>query len=435
MFRWFKGSSIYHGDGPYSHDDSEAGIAEAADDGATAVDLNVGTCLTNKRFGVLRRRRRVMILRHWDRWWEHGYRPLPGTRVPRRPLSRLTLAQVQNLVDAAGNQIITAAEALEVCKAGGLRAFFELKPCRWTRWALEQVRIKAERLGVDYAVMTIHRYGATERARNRWERKAIRRMRLARKSGTGGRLLLQRGPVDWTRWDGPVNAVKGGRGGYRPKHVVRFGLSPADATRFGCGVNKRNARLGTAKVRRLIEEHHGGLADDPDHGEVGKLIALALGEVGYHEGRTGSTWNNHQKYSPAVPGLEWSQNQPWCDTFVCWLFEKTGLRDLLPVVSASCDTSATAWKKSGRWSTYPAIGAQVFYGVPGDMKHTGLVIDYDDTTITTVEGNTNTTGSSQGDGVYRLVRRRRDDWVQGYGYPAYAEGITSADPAWANRAA
>ncbi|MEU9560345.1 peptidoglycan-binding protein [Streptomyces fumanus] len=159
-----------------------------------------------------------------------------------------------------------------------------------------------------------------------------------------------------------------------------------------------------------------------------KLISLALGEVGYHEGRSASgSWNNHQKYSPAVPGLEWSQNQAWCQTFQSWLALKAGSAAYEPR-TASCATAVAWFKKAGRFSFYPAIGAQVFYG-PGGANHVGRVIKYDRNYIWTVEGNTNTNGSSQGDGVYQLKRERRAANTYGYGLPAFPEGVVTADPA------
>ncbi|MBO0918838.1 CHAP domain-containing protein [Streptomyces laculatispora] len=103
-------------------------------------------------------------------------------------------------------------------------------------------------------------------------------------------------------------------------------------------------------------------------------------------------------------------------------------------VTASCATATSWWKQQGRWSDYPAVGAQVMFG-PGGGSHTGIVIAYDATTITTIEGNTNTSGSAEGDGVYRKVRQRRDAYVYGYGYPAYPAypgGIKSADSGWMN---
>lgn len=164
------------------------------------------------------------------------------------------------------------------------------------------------------------------------------------------------------------------------------------------------------------------------------IIALAESQVGYHEGRDSSgNWDNVQKYSEEVPSLNWSDGQPWCATFISWLATKTtGAGSLFPI-TASCAEGVSWFKNEGRWSDYPAIGAQVFYGAGGG-SHTGLVVDYDDTYIYTVEGNTNDNGSAEGDGVYKKQRVRRDAYVFGYGYPKYPEGIKSADPAWASSA-
>lgn len=164
-----------------------------------------------------------------------------------------------------------------------------------------------------------------------------------------------------------------------------------------------------------------------------EIIKLARKQVGYNEGRSNGHWNNHQKYSPAVPGLEWSQNQPWCATFVSWLALKTGQSNLFPR-TASCDVGGQWFQNRDRWSEYPAVGAQVFYGSYRDLNHTGLVYKYDDTFVYTIEGNTNDSGSREGDGVYLKKRRRRDAYVVGYGYPEYPEGIDSADPKWKDEA-
>ncbi|WP_405560674.1 CHAP domain-containing protein [Streptomyces sp. NBC_01180] len=162
------------------------------------------------------------------------------------------------------------------------------------------------------------------------------------------------------------------------------------------------------------------------------VIKIASAEVGYHEGRSGGHWNNNEKYAAQVPGLSWANYQAWCATFVSYCAYKAGAASLFPS-TASCATGVAWFKSRKRWSEYPAVGAQVFYG-PGGGSHTGIVVAYDSATITTIEGNTNTNGSAEGDGVYRKTRQRRDNYVYGYGYPAYAEGIKSADPAYAGKA-
>lgn len=164
---------------------------------------------------------------------------------------------------------------------------------------------------------------------------------------------------------------------------------------------------------------------------LAKVTATARGEIGYREGKTNGHWNNKTKYAPAVAGLEWADRQPWCATFVSWVAMAAGAAGLFPR-TASCAAGVKWFKDRKAFSEYPARGAQVFYGAGGG-SHTGIVIDYDATTITTVEANTNANGSAEGDGVYLKTRRRHDAYVYGYGYPAYPEGITSADPAWADK--
>ncbi|MEV0917823.1 CHAP domain-containing protein [Streptomyces sp. NPDC049967] len=166
-------------------------------------------------------------------------------------------------------------------------------------------------------------------------------------------------------------------------------------------------------------------------GTAADVARIAAAEIGYHEGKSGGHWNNKQKYSAAVPGLEWSDRQAWCCTFTSWSFQQAGLPKGSYPVTASCATATNWWKQQGRWSDYPAVGAQVMFG-PGGGSHTGLVVSYDATTITTIEGNTNVSGSAEGDGVYRKTRQRRDTYVYGYGYPDYPGGIKSADPEWKN---
>jgi LysM repeat protein len=168
--------------------------------------------------------------------------------------------------------------------------------------------------------------------------------------------------------------------------------------------------------------------------QVAEVIRIAKGEVGYKEGFSGGHWDNKEKYAAEVPGMAWvsAGGYPWCATFTSWVALKANVASLFPR-SASCSYGVDWFRKKGRFSEYPAIGAQVFFG-PGGGSHTGLVVAYDATTITTVEGNTNTDGSPEGNGVYLRKRDRRSANTYGYGLPEYAEGITTADPSLKGKA-
>ncbi|MFJ9616701.1 GH25 family lysozyme [Streptomyces noursei] len=197
------------------------------------------------------------------------------------------------------------------------------------------------------------------------------------------------------------------------------------------GIDRNVANFAsTAALRKWA----GMSADPAGTGGAAAIIATAEREVGYHEGRDASgDWDNIQKYSEQVPGLAWSDGQPWCATFVSWCAMVSGNAALYPR-TASCAAGVEWFRSIGRFSEYPAIGAQVFYG-NGGGDHTGIVARFDDTYIYTVEGNANDNGSAEGDGVYEKQRVRRDAYVYGYGYPKFATGIKSADPAYGGKPA
>ncbi|WP_327377658.1 LysM peptidoglycan-binding domain-containing protein [Streptomyces sp. NBC_01216] len=161
--------------------------------------------------------------------------------------------------------------------------------------------------------------------------------------------------------------------------------------------------------------------------QTSKVLSIAKGEVGYRAERApGERPSGHQKYSGQVPGLEWSNYQPWCATWVSWVAMKAGVASLFPR-TASVWTAMQWFKQRSRWSEYPAIGAQVIYGTSGST-HTGICYAYDETYIYTYEGNTSLTNDANGNGVMARKRRRRDAYVHGYGLPQYTEGIVTADP-------
>lgn len=164
--------------------------------------------------------------------------------------------------------------------------------------------------------------------------------------------------------------------------------------------------------------------------QVEKLLTLAKGEVGTHETRSGGHWVNDSKYNRwfgKIPGYDRDgYGYPYCAAFISWLADKAGVRDLYPH-TASCEVGVAWFKNKGQFSEYPAVGAQVFFG-PRGGTHTGVVYKFDATRIWTREGNTNTSGSPEGDGVYEKVHNRTDSYVYGYGYPKFAEPLVTADP-------
>jgi surface antigen len=147
-----------------------------------------------------------------------------------------------------------------------------------------------------------------------------------------------------------------------------------------------------------------------------RVIQVARSQLGYREGR-----NNDTKYG------RWygANHQPWCAMFVSWIAAATGATAIIPK-HAYTPSGAKWFKDRGRWGTRPRIGAIVYFNFPGDgvdrISHVGIVEKVNaDGSIITIEGNTNDSGSREGNGVYR---KQRKVGIVGYGYPAYATATT-----------
>jgi hypothetical protein len=160
------------------------------------------------------------------------------------------------------------------------------------------------------------------------------------------------------------------------------------------------------------------------------LIDLGQQEaaIKYQEDNVSGTWSNLNKYAKETPGMSSYDGQSWCVIFLMWLAYRAGDLSIIPN-TPDCADAVTTYQSWGRWSWYPAVGAQAMYGTAG-QDHTGLVYKFDATRIWTIEGNTNATGAVEGDGVYLRVRNRSDTNVYGYGYPKYCSPMVTADAGW-----
>ncbi|MEV0823859.1 peptidoglycan-binding protein [Nonomuraea rubra] len=145
------------------------------------------------------------------------------------------------------------------------------------------------------------------------------------------------------------------------------------------------------------------------------VIKVALAEVGYRE-----TGNNHQKYAPAVPGLEWAQDDPWCHTFVSWCAMMADADDIIPK-TASCLTGVAWFDRRNRLHDSPKVGDIVYYGRNGGT-HVEIVTEVESGRFKTVGGNTRGDlgdGYAEGDAVAVKWVFKNASNVYAFGRPAY----------------
>ena len=164
------------------------------------------------------------------------------------------------------------------------------------------------------------------------------------------------------------------------------------------------------------------------------VVSLAEAEVGYHEKASnaslddstansgGNNWTKYARDLDALPNFYNGQKNgyAWCDIFVDWCFVKTfgeerGRQMLYQPeqsAGAGCLYSAGYYKQNNAFHrTNPRLGDQIFFSYsPGEYSHTGIVVDVNGNTITTVEGNTS-------DSVGRRTYETSNRSIAGYGTP------------------
>lgn len=165
------------------------------------------------------------------------------------------------------------------------------------------------------------------------------------------------------------------------------------------------------------------------------VIKIALAEVGYKEkaskanleNKTANAGSgNYTKYWTDLDAVDRFYNYPkqgqeWCDGFYDWCHVKAfGVDGALYTLcqpeescGAGCSYSYNYYKQYGRVGTVPKLGAQAFFKQNGSFVHTGMVVAFDASTVTIVEGN----ASNQ---VKKNVYKRSNSNIV-YGYPRYDE--------------
>lgn len=164
------------------------------------------------------------------------------------------------------------------------------------------------------------------------------------------------------------------------------------------------------------------------------VVDLANAEVGYHEKASnanlddpdgnsgGNNWTKYARDLDALPDFyNGAKNgYAWCDVFVDWCFvrifgEELGRKMLYQPeksAGAGCLYSAGYYKAANAFHrTNPRPGDQIFFSYSsGEYSHTGIVVDVNGTTITTIEGNTS-------DSVGRRTYEASNRTIAGYGTP------------------
>ncbi|SMD15067.1 hypothetical protein SAMN04488101_1189 [Pedobacter nyackensis] len=139
-----------------------------------------------------------------------------------------------------------------------------------------------------------------------------------------------------------------------------------------------------------------------------QIVAIAQSQIGIREATGNNDGPEVEAYLASV-GLK--KGEPWCAAFLSWVFKKGGY-------SAPVTGWSPALFPSRRLVKIPAPGVLfgVYFPSLKRIAHCGVVERVNGNWLSCVEGNTNTNGSRNGDGVYRKLRHvktiyRYSDWI------------------------
>lgn len=138
------------------------------------------------------------------------------------------------------------------------------------------------------------------------------------------------------------------------------------------------------------------------------LVELAEHELGVRE-LTGKNDGERVEAYLASAGLK--KGQPWCAAYISWVYARMGY---LKPRSGWCPDLFPASRLAR--SALPGNILGIYFPEYKRIAHVGLIVQQKGDWITSVEGNTNVTGSREGDGVYKKMRHIRTirsiaDWI------------------------
>jgi len=192
--------------------------------------------------------------------------------------------------------------------------------------------------------------------------------------------------------------------------------------------NNLGQGLGGYSLNKIFKEDHSDI--------ITRVKQVYDSQIGVKE----SGWNSGSDVEQYLRYVNLPKGNPWCVAFVCWVYGKAGVANPQTGWSPSLFTaSRVIWSRESGTKNQeprrPPSALETDHGYPtrmatGKMQtdcyrvitpatadvfgiyfpekkriaHVGFIDSWDGTWLITVEGNTNTSGHPEGDGVYRKRR-------------------------------
>jgi len=138
-----------------------------------------------------------------------------------------------------------------------------------------------------------------------------------------------------------------------------------------------------------------------------KLIPIAQAELWVREETGNNDGARVEEYQTAV---DLKKGDPYCAAFVSWVFKQAGYASPRTGWSPSLFPVAKLVKAAAPGNVFG-----IYFPSLKRIAHCGFVVSAKGDWISTIEANTNISGSREGDGVHKRLRHRRSiyrysDW-------------------------
>ncbi len=177
--------------------------------------------------------------------------------------------------------------------------------------------------------------------------------------------------------------------------------------------------------------------------EAHDTIAIALSQVGYHEGDSQGEMDGESsdgsrdfvEYNVLYGKLDNAQGNGlsygyyWCASFVNWCLRQAGVGEAdSGGAEVSCERWIASCRESGIYNSksgyFPKSGDMIFFRDVGSSRsatHIGLVLYSDGAKVYTVEGNSSSSGDYSENGEYVALRSYElgSRYIVGYASPRY----------------
>lgn len=139
-----------------------------------------------------------------------------------------------------------------------------------------------------------------------------------------------------------------------------------------------------------------------------EIVRLAQAELGVRE-YTGK--NDGKRVEEYLQVVNMKKGNPWCAAFVSWVFAQAGFKQPRTAWSPALFHAQVLTKKVAIGNVFG-----IFFKSLHRVAHVGIVVKQEGNWVVGIEGNTNSVGSREGDGVYQKRRHLKTiyayaDWV------------------------